>query len=49
MLNKIVPTFHTPVEILENCPYAAVIVSIVVFPTARVPALRYFINEDPIN
>jgi hypothetical protein len=49
VLNRIVPTFQTPVEILENCPYDAVIVSIVVFPTARVPALRYFMKEDPMN
>ena len=40
------PTFHTPVEILENRPRFPVITSIFVFFTVKVLVLRYSTIED---
>jgi hypothetical protein len=45
-LNAIVFTFHVPTETVENTPIAASRRSILVLPTARVPVLRYVINDD---
>jgi hypothetical protein len=40
------PTFHTPVEILENSPRFPVITSMFVFFTVKVLVLRYSTIED---
>jgi len=40
------PTFHTPVEMLENRPRFAVMASMFVFATVKVLALRYSTIED---
>jgi hypothetical protein len=42
------PTFHTPVEMLENRPRLAVMASMFVFATVKVLALRYSTIEDSI-